>query len=154
MVVLLNIQTIPMYYIFYQAVESAIFKDRENGIEILLQNAREKNKRLDITGMLLHIEGSFIQYIEGEEVSVKELFKAIEKDSRLAAIKVIDSGSAKNRIFINWEMAYENFNINTINHIEKIDYPNIQEYLKSASTIKLIKLMIQRKAIFEGIDRT
>lgn len=154
MVVLLNIQTIPMYYIFYQAVESAIFKDRENGIEILLQNAREKNKRLDITGMLLHIEGSFIQYIEGEEVSVKELFKAIEKDSRLAAIKVIDSGNAKNRIFINWEMAYENFNINTINHIEKIDYPNIQEYLKSASTIKLIKLMIQRKAIFEGIDRT
>ncbi len=154
MVVLLNIQTIPMYYIFYQAVESAIFKDRENGIEILLQNAREKNKRLDITGMLLHIEGSFIQYIEGEEVSVKELFKAIEKDSRLAAIKVIDSGNAKNRIFINWEMAYENFNINTINHIEKIDYPNIQEYLKSASTIKLIKLMIQRKVIFEGIDRT
>jgi hypothetical protein len=151
---LLNIKTIPMYYIFYQAVESAIFKDRENGIEILLQNAREKNKRLDITGMLLHIEGSFIQYIEGEEVSVKELFKAIEKDSRLAAIKVIDSGNAKNRIFINWEMAYENFNINTINHIEKIDYPNIQEYLKSASTIKLIKLMIQRKAIFEGIDRT
>jgi hypothetical protein len=151
LVVLLNIQT---YYIFYQAVESAIFEDRENGIEILLQNAREKNKRLDITGMLLHIEGSFIQYIEGEEVSVKELFKAIEKDSRLAAIKVIDSGNAKNRIFINWEMAYENFNINTINHIEKIDYPNIQEYLKSASTIKLIKLMIQRKAIFEGIDRT
>ncbi len=141
-----------MYYIFYQAVESAVFKNLENGIENLLNYSRENNKKLNITGLLLFIEGTFIQYIEGEEFEVRKLYESIKEDKRLAIVKTIDEGTTDKRIFENWDMAYDEFTIETVNKIEKIKYPNIQKYLATASAIKLIKLMVQRKKIFEGLD--
>ncbi|MBK0382537.1 BLUF domain-containing protein [Pedobacter sp. SD-b] len=141
-----------IHYILYQGIESAIFKKQERGIEVLLAKAREKNKKLGITGMLLFIEGTFIQYIEGNEKDVKDLYQSIVKDKRLATIKIISEGKSEKRIFDNWDMAYDNFGLTTINKIEKIHYPDVQSYLKSSSAINLIKLMVQRKIIFEDLD--
>ncbi|WP_232456834.1 hypothetical protein [Pedobacter psychrophilus] len=49
-------------------------------------------------------------------------------------------------------MAYDEFTIETVNRIDNIRYPNIQNYLETASAVKLIKLMVQRKKIFEALD--
>ena len=40
----------------------------------LLRLARSNNTQLDITGMLLHHDGSFLQVLEGPEDSVRTLF--------------------------------------------------------------------------------
>lgn len=134
-----------MYYIFYHSVESGIFKNKKVEIENLLLQSRENNKKQNITGILLYIEGTFIQYIEGEDNSVKKLYDSIKKDKRLLVVKTIDEGITYKRIFENWDLAYEDFTIQTINKIDKIIYPNIQKYLETASAVKLIKLMVQRK---------
>lgn len=36
----------------------------------LLQQAREKNQRLNVTGMLLYRDGNFLQVLEGERETV------------------------------------------------------------------------------------
>ncbi|OAQ39564.1 hypothetical protein A5893_08190 [Pedobacter psychrophilus] len=60
-----------MYYIFYQAVESAVFKNQENGIESLLNYSRENNKKQNITGLLLYIEGTLSNILREKKMPSK-----------------------------------------------------------------------------------
>lgn len=46
----------------------------EADLEALLVQAREKNLRLSITGALLYENGHFLQVLEGEHPTVRELF--------------------------------------------------------------------------------
>ena len=48
----------------------------------LLDQARTKNARLGLTGMLLYTENNFFQVLEGEPAVVDELFQTISHDER------------------------------------------------------------------------
>ncbi|MEL7208842.1 MAG: BLUF domain-containing protein [Actinomycetota bacterium] len=62
--------------------------DREELIE-LMRHARKKNKRLEITGMLL-VEGSrFLQVLEGPPAAVSDLYDAIRLDERHECVTTI-----------------------------------------------------------------
>lgn len=47
----------------------------ENEIDSLLKHSRRSNINYDITGVLLYIEGDFLQVIEGEEDVITNLFE-------------------------------------------------------------------------------
>lgn len=51
-------------------------------IKDLLDFCQERNKRLEIKGVLLYSEGNFFQILEGEKEVVLNVFKQIKKDSR------------------------------------------------------------------------
>jgi hypothetical protein len=61
----------------------------------LLEQSRVNNARVEVTGMLLYKEGSFIQLIEGEDCAVEDLFRIISLDPR-------------HRHFADWSMGYSN----------------------------------------------
>ncbi|WP_029036803.1 BLUF domain-containing protein [Salinimicrobium xinjiangense] len=48
----------------------------------LLEFCAEKNRSLEIKGILLYSDGNFFQILEGEKEVVLEIFQKIEKDSR------------------------------------------------------------------------
>ena len=69
-----------VYQIIYASTETrSIDEDELLG---MLKLAREKNKRLGITGMLLHCDGSFIQALEGPKEQVMDLISVIRRDLR------------------------------------------------------------------------
>lgn len=74
----------------------------------ILQVARENNKQLDVTGMLLYRNGYFIQVLEGEEQHVKELYAAIAQDERHHHVMTLHEGPLAAREFQNWEMGFNN----------------------------------------------
>jgi hypothetical protein len=74
----------------------------------ILTRAREKNRRLGITGMLLYKGGNFLQVLEGEESAVRPLFETIKQDPRHHQVELIAQRPIAQRAFAEWEMGFVN----------------------------------------------
>lgn len=80
----------------------------EEELAALLNKSREKNARLDITGMLLYKDGAFMQVLEGPEDAVRELFRTIEADDRHKSVVTLLEWTIQKRQFADWKMAFRN----------------------------------------------
>lgn len=95
-----------MYYITY--VSSAASLMHREALNSLLEQSKKNNDRLGITGVLLYKEGNFIQLIEGEERTVRDLFEVIKKDARHKTVVKLLDASVGSRIFPEWSMGFCN----------------------------------------------
>jgi hypothetical protein len=96
--------TVP-YYISYVSRQAYNLTDTE--LQGLLTESRQRNEKAGITGMLILYEGLFIQYFEGEQKLVRNLFEKIKTDPRHESIFELDSGDQDHRLFSDWSMAFE-----------------------------------------------
>ena len=69
-----------MFYLIYAS--HAVKPKGDDELLFLLEQSREKNLRLGITGMLLYKELNIMQMLEGEEPDVLPLYDTIRKDDR------------------------------------------------------------------------
>lgn len=92
----------------YQLVYSSspAKKMLQSHLYIILRNARLKNKRANITGLLVFTDGIFLQVLEGDENAVRTIFQKIQSDTRHQNITTLFEGHVADRAFPNWEMAY------------------------------------------------
>jgi len=116
-----------MFYLIY--VSSAIKLMEEDELLFMLQEAREKNQRLEITGMLLYKEGNFMQMLEGDKKVVLELYDTIIRDVRHKDVITIVTGDIKQRNFETWSMGFYNMN-------KAGDFPKYSEYIKENLTLR------------------
>ena len=91
-----------LYQLIYASSETRPMQEDE--LLGMLKRAREKNKRLGITGMLLHCDASFIQALEGPKDQVMDLINVIRQDPRHDRITVLFEGPIKKRSFSQWSM--------------------------------------------------
>jgi hypothetical protein len=78
----------------------------EQDIPTLLATARRNNARDGITGMLLFIERSFFQVLEGEEQTVTAAFSRIAQDPRHERVTQIIREPIAQRDFADWTMGF------------------------------------------------
>lgn len=76
-------------------------------LDEILEQARAKNARLGITGILLFRRGRFFQYLEGQEDRVRELYAQICQDSRHKNLRVLLEAPTDERRFSAWTMGHE-----------------------------------------------
>lgn len=129
------------FYLLYFGVASKEFTEPD--FVELLEQARSRNAFLDITGKLLYCEGTFIQLLEGAEDAVKEVYASIVKDKRLIAIKTITTGHAEERYYSNWSMDFKEVGLAEINKLENCAHKDVAAYIKTASAVKLLKLLVK-----------
>lgn len=96
-----------MYCLVYQSIAAPELGHKE--IEQILYKARVFNHNQGITGCLLYYAGSFLQYLEGNQVKVLSLFDHIRLDKRHSNVTLLTHGQIEEREFQDWDMAYENF---------------------------------------------
>ena len=96
-----------MFCLIYRSVATPSFK--QSDIQKMLKKARLYNEKQGITGCLLYYNGEFIQYLEGNQIKVLELFDKIKADKRHSDIELISFAERDMREFTNWEMAFEDF---------------------------------------------
>lgn len=72
----------------------------------LLQQARDGNDRLGVTGILLFAEGSFFQVLEGSRDSVDALYARIARDTRHDQVTTIICEPIHRRSFGSWTMGF------------------------------------------------
>jgi hypothetical protein len=72
----------------------------------ILVDSRVSNKLADVTGLLVYVDGNFLQVLEGEQEVVAALFEKISRDRRHKDVKVVYKASIDRRTFDAWQMAY------------------------------------------------
>src|SRR3954451_11922984 len=78
---------------------------RRTALGEVFATARRNNKRLDITGALMISDDSFVQVLEGDETSVRQLFATISGDPRHRQVTVLEAHEVGERTFGRWAMA-------------------------------------------------
>lgn len=93
-----------MINLVYVSVSDHPMTDEE--LRALLEESRENNAKLNVTGMLLYRDGFFIQALEGEEQAVRELYDAIRDDGRHRNIVTVYEEPITERAFSDWSMGF------------------------------------------------
>lgn len=68
-----------------------------------------RNREIDVTGMLVHHHGVFLQFLEGNEQVIRDLYERIAQDPRHSDCKIIYTHEATTRLFSNWFTRYLSF---------------------------------------------
>jgi len=124
-----------MSVLFHIAYVSFSFKSlTEKELEELLLDIRNRNKKQNVTGLLLYNDGSFIQVIEGEKETLNHLFEKISKDNRHENIVKLVEEPIEKRAFPDWSMGFEVLNYKQIDHI-----PGYSKFMNSENPEELIK---------------
>jgi acylphosphatase len=79
----------------------------EDEVIQIAEHSSFKNKKRGITGVLLYVDGSIIQILEGEKEKVLNLYDIIKEDNRHTSIIKIDESNIEKRHFENWSMGFE-----------------------------------------------
>ncbi|MEL7445991.1 MAG: BLUF domain-containing protein [Pseudomonadota bacterium] len=66
--------------------------------------ARERNRSLGVTGMLLYDRGRFFQTLEGPPASLKPIWASIRRDSRHSDIEILSEHIIPARLFGAWNL--------------------------------------------------
>ena len=109
----------------------------------LLHYARAFNKIDNITGILMHRKGAFLQVLEGSSEDVGDLLSRILSDPRHNKIKIILDASVDRRLFSNWTMGCADFDKPELSLI-----PGIRTDLSDPQVIKDIIFRLPEIAFF------
>lgn len=88
-------------------VSTAVHTPKAQEIRHLVKKARVRNAEAGITGILLHHDKSFMQYIEGYEEPLDRIYQIIKDDKLHKSISVIIHEPIEHREFPEWSMAYK-----------------------------------------------
>jgi hypothetical protein len=138
-----------MYHLIYTSYATEQF-DEVKLID-LLQQARENNRTLDITGMLLYVNGKFMQVLEGKRQTVIDLYTHISNDTRHKRVTVLLEGESPDRIFDRWSMGFKNLNdedFKNLSGFQDTDAFFLNQNLTEESSLVMIFLQLFYKKNF------
>jgi hypothetical protein len=75
-------------------------------LRAILDRARTVNSQLDITGILLHTDGSYFQVLEGDAEAIDALYAKIARDQRHTNVVLIVREPIASRSFSDWSMGF------------------------------------------------
>ena len=94
-------------------------------LSLFLTSIRNKNIRLNVTGVLFYHQGNVMQIIEGEYDTIIELFERIKLDEmHTNIVKLIDFPISK-RSYSDWSMAFQQLSDN--DWVKVTGYLNIED---------------------------
>jgi hypothetical protein len=92
-------------FLIYSSVRNAICTDEE--IQKILNSCERNNPSKSITGVLVHSNNYFLQFLEGDENELMALYNHIKKDSRHSKVILLNKGTIEGRMFPSWHMGYK-----------------------------------------------
>jgi hypothetical protein len=93
-----------MLSIVYSSAARVSFDDGD--LATLLMNSRANNRRLGLSGFLMHKQGRFVQVLEGPDDVVRSRYEVIAADPRHTDVAVLLRESIDERRFADWSMGY------------------------------------------------
>ncbi len=72
----------------------------------LVIEARERNRRFGVTGMLVHEGDRYFQWLEGPGTALEGLWSSIRRDDRHDDIELLGEGVTPIRLFSEWDLRF------------------------------------------------
>ncbi len=110
--------------VVYASGATRPFDDEE--LAELLEKARANNHALGVSGILLYLDGSFLQVLEGPEEAVHALYDKIALDKRHNNVLVLKKSSIETRTFGEWKMGCVSLDKSRLHEI-----PGFSRFLRS-----------------------
>ena len=95
---------IPLYALCYSSTATHLLTRQE--LDSVLVSARKRNLESQVTGILLFLEGKFMQYMEGPLDSLNEIFALIKHSPLHHQIVELGIRPIPLRQYGEWSMAY------------------------------------------------
>jgi hypothetical protein len=115
-----------MHRIIYLSTATHYLEEEE--ISTLLKQSRTFNSQNNITGLLLYIDGDFIQVLEGKKSQICFLFEKIKQDKRHKGIICVINDTITKRQFSNWSMGYHLSNYKDLKKLHGFDNISKEEF--------------------------
>ncbi len=132
-----------MYHLVYTSHAAAPLSEED--LIQLLEECRAFNKEHGISGMLLYLQGKFIQVLEGNKLEVQALYANIQKDPRHRRVTKVIEGNSPHRIFKGWSMGFKKLTeeeFHNISGLQDIDTFFREQKLTEQSSLVLIFLKL------------
>ena len=94
-----------VYQLMY--VSSAAWKLANDELSAILDISRANNRRYGVTGLLLYLDGGFLQVLEGPKDAVTTLFRQISRDRRHIGVRTLVERHVPERLFAGWSMGFD-----------------------------------------------
>lgn len=101
-----------LYCIVY--VSSAWSRLEDQALETLLQDARQFNEQVRVTGVLLYSGGSFFQYLEGPLQGVTQAYARVRRSRAHHSIYELLNKPIDERVFSRWFMGLSHVPASTV----------------------------------------
>jgi hypothetical protein len=90
-------------------------------IDDILEKSKKNNKLGHVTGVLIHDDSHFLQYLEGDRGKLQELYLKIKTDRRHQNCSILNFEKIGKRTFHQWEMAYKSISIDKLLYYGHVD---------------------------------
>jgi len=98
-------QSARLFRLFYRSNQTAeVAADLDFVVGQIIGAAIRRNRTVGVTGLLLVIQGHFIQALEGNIDAVRATYARISMDHRHHDLHIISQGPAEQRLFGEWNM--------------------------------------------------
>lgn len=94
-----------IYQIAYMSAARPRMSDAD--VHDILRASTANNRRDGLSGMLLLLDGTFFQVLEGDKDMVEQTYHRIAKDTRHSALLRVLERDRAERDFPNWTMGFE-----------------------------------------------
>jgi hypothetical protein len=135
-----------MISLTYLSTASRTFDPDE--LEALLPAWRVKNGAAGLSGMLLYVDGHFIQTLEGEEDDVDAAYEQIRNDPRHRDVDVALREEIEERHFAEWTMGFTRLSAE-----DAAATPGFNDYLDPGSELYAKNSSLGRAGIFHRVFR-
>ncbi len=132
-----------MYHLVYTSYAVKPFTEEE--LLDLLRQSRERNKECNVSGILLYVQGKFMQVLEGKKSFVEEIYSSIQRDTRHSRVTLVLEGDSPKRIFKGWSMGFKklsNDDFISTSGFTDIDVFFNENKMKESSSVLLIFLKL------------
>ena len=124
-------------------------------LNTLLENSRLNNQERGITGMLMYIDGKFIQVLEGKKADINEMYDVILSDPRHKKVSKIIEGRSVRRNFEDWTMGFKSMSGEKID--EDSGFCEIEQYFRNldiseTSHVTLIFLRLFYNKYYKSLE--
>ena len=76
----------------------------KDDLRAIANEAQDRNRALGVTGLLLYVEGDFLQVLEGPGGAVEQIYELIENDRRNRWVTRLSTERILRRAFEDWSM--------------------------------------------------
>ncbi|NAS29513.1 hypothetical protein GTQ40_00875 [Flavobacteriaceae bacterium R38] len=115
---------------------------QQEELESLFIYSKENNQKKEVSGILVHADGNFMQVLEGDKKTINELYQKIAKDTRHSNIIKVPIVSYEHRIFEDYDYGFTI--IDDRLNIEKLNkYLNWLSHYPSNEINRFVKLLQQ-----------
>ena len=90
--------------IYHSRLTPTVIADLDVHLRAILQVSTRNNQGFQLTGLLLTVQGHFLQALEGPEAAVRAAYNRIAPDPRHDQVAITSSEAVETRLFGEWTM--------------------------------------------------